>query len=60
MSRSKSKSRKIGQFRTINSAFKLSNYPKLFDILLGPAVTVGETEGATDSASVPVFISFFA
>ena len=28
--------------------------------LLAPAVTVGETEGAMDSASVPVFISSFA
>ena len=27
---------------------------------LAPAVTVGETEGAMDSSSVRVFISFFA
>ena len=34
--------------------------PRIVFILVAPAVTVGETEGAIDSASVPIFTSSFA
>ena len=57
---------KIVQFGVVGGlrealACKTDNYiEKTVRILLAPAVTVGETEGAMDSASVCFFASSFA